>query len=233
MTIDVTWLGHSTAVIRLGGASLLTDPLLGRHAGLLRRRGPAPRSEQWSVPDAVLVSHLHHEPRRPGLARAAGYLRVRPADVCRARAPADAPRPNAAHGHLVVGPSARVWVVGDTSLYDDMAGLPRLAGGPIDLALVPVGGWGPRLSGGHKGPEDAARACALAGVRAAVPVHWGTLHPPGVARRPPGWMDRPGAAFVAALGERASGCRAHLLRPGESLELGGAGLPADDEGGAR
>ncbi len=80
-------------------------------------------------------------------------------------------------------------------------------------------------------PEDAARACALTGARAAIPVHWGTLHPPGAAERPPGWMDRPGPAFVEALARHAPGCRAHLLRPGERVEAGtGAGLAGDDEG---
>jgi len=61
-------------------------------------------------------------------------------------------RPNAANGHLVRGPSGVAWLAGDTDLYPDMATLPDLAGGVIDVALVPVGGWGPRLSPGHLGP---------------------------------------------------------------------------------
>jgi len=51
-------------------------------------------------------------------------------------------RPNAANGHLVRGPSGVVWVAGDTDVYADMNNLPGIAGGAIDLAVVPVGGGG-------------------------------------------------------------------------------------------
>lgn len=128
-------------------------------------------------------------------------------------------RPNTAHGHMVQGPSGTVWVAGDTELYDDMAGLAELAGATIDLALIPVGGWGPRLSPGHLGPREAAIACRLSGARAAVPVHWGTLHPPAVQAWPGGWMDRPGPDFTAALAREAPLCRATVLDLGGSLTL--------------
>jgi L-ascorbate metabolism protein UlaG (beta-lactamase superfamily) len=128
-------------------------------------------------------------------------------------------RPNAANGHLVRGPSGIVWVAGDTELFDGMQGLPGLAGGPIDLALVPVGGWGPRLSPGHLGPDEASVACRLSGARCAVPVHWGTLHPPAVQAWPGGWMDTPGPRFAAALPTEAPSCRAVVLGLGESFTL--------------
>jgi L-ascorbate metabolism protein UlaG (beta-lactamase superfamily) len=123
-------------------------------------------------------------------------------------------RPNDAYGHLVRTPTRRVWLAGDTSLYPEMADLPDLAGGPIDLAVVPIGGWGPRLSGGHMDPEQAARACDLIGARAAVPYHWGTFYVPSQRNTPRGWMDRPGPAFVEALAEHAPACEARVLRPG-------------------
>jgi L-ascorbate metabolism protein UlaG (beta-lactamase superfamily) len=128
-------------------------------------------------------------------------------------------RPNAATGHLVRGPSGIVWVVGDTELYPAMADLPDLAGGPIDLALVPVGGWGPRLSPGHLGPRQAAIACRLASVRHAVPVHWSTFHLPGGQHWPRGWMNVAGPAFDEAL---LPGCRAVVLAPGESATIDAA-----------
>ena len=130
-------------------------------------------------------------------------------------------RPNAAHGFLVRGGGRVVWFAGDTAPFPAMAHLPELAGGPIDLALVPVGGWGPRLSGGHMDPVQAAHACAVAGARAAVPVHWGTLHAPASRRLPPGWMDRAGAAFEVALERFAPGCRAVVLEPGEAVDVVG------------
>jgi L-ascorbate metabolism protein UlaG (beta-lactamase superfamily) len=128
-------------------------------------------------------------------------------------------RPGAANGHLVRGAGGTVWVSGDTSLYAEMADLPRLAGGRIDVAVVPVGGWGARLSGGHLDAEQAARCCALVGARTAVPVHWGTLHFPLAGNLPRGWMDAPGKGFVDALHRLAPGCRLLALRPGESASV--------------
>jgi len=116
-------------------------------------------------------------------------------------------RPNGAYGHLVRAHGAVVWFAGDTSLYDEMAEIPRLADRPgIDLALVPIGGWGPRLSPGHMGPEEAAIACAMTRADTVLPVHWGTLHPPGMHRFG-NWMDRPFAEFRRALAATAPGCR--------------------------
>lgn len=128
-------------------------------------------------------------------------------------------RPNAAHGHLLRSPSATLWVAGDTSLYPEMTGLEGLAGGRIDVAFVPVWGWGPRLSRGHMTPREAAVACARSGARRAVPVHWGTLHPPLVARFGRDWLERPGEEFAEALGRVAPGCEPVVLDPGESRVL--------------
>ena len=128
-------------------------------------------------------------------------------------------RPNAANGHLVRGPSGIVWLAGDTELFDGMEGLPELAGGPIDVALVPVGGWGPRLSPGHLGPDEASVACRLVGAGVAIPVHWGTLHPPAVQAWPGGWMDTPGPKFAAALPSESPTCRPVVLGLGESHTL--------------
>ncbi|MDR7084078.1 L-ascorbate metabolism protein UlaG (beta-lactamase superfamily) [Arthrobacter ginsengisoli] len=125
-------------------------------------------------------------------------------------------RPNDAHGQLVRGPSGVVWIAGDTGLFPEMAELPAMAGGAIDVALVPVWGWGPRLSAGHLSPETAARAAALSGARYALPVHWGTLHPPFVTRFARGWLEHPGRRFALAVAEQAPGCTAVVLAPGQS-----------------
>jgi L-ascorbate metabolism protein UlaG (beta-lactamase superfamily) len=125
-------------------------------------------------------------------------------------------RPNAANGQLVRGPSGVVWIAGDTGLYPEMAAIPAMAGGPIDVALVPVWGWGPRLSAGHLSPESAAQAVAMSGARFAVPVHWGTLHPPFVAHFARSWLEKPGQRFADAISGQAPGCTAVVLAPGES-----------------
>jgi len=128
-------------------------------------------------------------------------------------------RPNGANGHLVRGPSGVVWLAGDTDLYPAMVDHPELAGAPVDVAVVPVGGWGPRLSPGHMGPKQAAEACRLVAARSAVPVHWQTLHVPVAGRLPRGWMDLAGPQFEKALAHEAPSCRAVVLETGASATL--------------
>ena len=79
---------------------------------------------------------------------------------------------SAAVGHLIEGDGATVYAAGDTDLYPGMA---RLGERGIDVALLPVWGWGPTLGPGHLDPARAAEAVALLRPRIAVPVHWGTL----------------------------------------------------------
>ncbi len=128
-------------------------------------------------------------------------------------------RPNAANGHLVRGPSGVVWLAGDTDLYPGMEGLEEMAGAPVDVAVVPIGGWGPRLSPGHMGPDEAAVACRLSGARLAVPVHWKTLHVPAGEMFPRGWMDSAGPRFEDALAREAPDCRAVVLDVGGSVTV--------------
>lgn len=117
------------------------------------------------------------------------------------------------------GVTRRLWFAGDTALFSGMSDIPELAGGAIDMALVPVGGWGPRLSGGHLDPSRAAEACALVGARAAIPIHWGTFHAPLMRDSPRGWMDRGGPEFIRELGARSPDTVGVLLAPGDPYEL--------------
>src|SRR4029077_12946503 len=54
-------------------------------------------------------------------------------------------------GYVVEGPS-RIYFAGDTDLF---AGMATLAG-RIDVALLPIWGWGPRLPAGHLDPARAS-----------------------------------------------------------------------------
>jgi L-ascorbate metabolism protein UlaG (beta-lactamase superfamily) len=128
-------------------------------------------------------------------------------------------RPNDTHGFLLRGSAGVVYFAGDTSLYDEMADLPAQAGAPVDVALMPIAGWGPRLSAGHMGPAQAAEACRLMGARAAVPIHHGTLHPTGHHLIGLDWMHRPAERFARDLARLAPDCRLLGLSLGESVEL--------------
>ena len=55
--------------------------------------------------------------------------------------------------------------------------------GRVELALLPIWGWGPSLGPGHLDPEEAARVVALVEPQVVVPIHWGTYLPIGVGKR--------------------------------------------------
>lgn len=103
-------------------------------------------------------------------------------------------------GHLVETADTRVYVAGDTDIYAEMADL-----APVDVALLPVWGWGMTLGPGHLDPVRAASAVTLIKPRVAVPVHWGTLALPGLARTPRmrRLLTEPGHDFAAAVGSNA------------------------------
>ena len=73
----------------------------------------------------------------------------------------------------------------------------------LDLALVPIWGWGSRLGPGHLDPLRAAQALELLTPRAAVPIHWGTYAVGPRARRPPRYLRAPLEPFLAAAREFA------------------------------
>lgn len=112
-------------------------------------------------------------------------------------------RPNGATGMLVRGAGVVVWFAGDTSLHPDMELLPRLAGAPIDLALLPIGGWGPRLSAGHMGPSEAAEAAARVDALHVLGIHYGTLHPRGWPSSRLDWTTAPARRLVEAVPQRS------------------------------
>ncbi len=238
----VTFLGHATVEIELDGVRLLTDPVLGRRVGHLRRHGPLPPPPER--PDAVLVSHAHADHldvrslRRLGdpavITTAAGAAllrrrRITAAAVLRAGESFDVGAvavvavPARHDGRRVpVGPrseaigfrvdgSRSVYFAGDTELFEEMAAV----GPGIDLALLPVSGWGRTLGPGHMGPADAARAAAIIQPAVAVPIHWGTLAPIGSPAPP----REPAIEFAREVERRAPAVRVLLLDPGQSAEL--------------
>ena len=84
-------------------------------------------------------------------------------------------------GHLLRGDGSTVYAAGDT---DEFPGMADLGDDGIDVALVPVWGWGPTLGPGHLDPAGAAAAVQLLRPQVAVPVHWGTYAVAGLTSLP-------------------------------------------------
>lgn len=118
-------------------------------------------------------------------------------------------------GYVLEG-AARTYFAGDTDLFDGMAD----AVGGCDLALLPVGGWGPGLGEGHMTADRAAVAAGRLRAGTAVPIHFGTLWPRGMSAVAPDEFLPPGSDFVRAAAIHAPDTRAHELLPGQVLRLG-------------
>ena len=235
----VTWLGHATVLLELGPTRLLTDPVLrDRVAHLLRRVPTPPRPADV---DAVLISHLHldhlDKPSLKGLAKVAiaprGATKYLPGyevhevhagetttigEVGVEAVPAwhdgrRRPGPGAPEldtlGYLVDG----IWFAGDTDLNPEMEALR----GRVEVALIPIWGWGPSLGPGHLDPASAAEAIELIQPEIAIPIHWGTFLPMALGKRYARLLTDPPLEFAAALAD--SRTRVETIAPGGSLDL--------------
>lgn len=119
----------------------------------------------------------------------------------------------AAVGYLIRSPDTAVYFAGDTDLFAGMRDLSR----DLDLALIPVWGWGPNLGPGHLNPQRAAEAVALLRPRRAVPIHWGTLFPYGLRVFYRDRLHQPARAFAAAVTARELPTEVRVLAPGGGL----------------
>lgn len=243
---QITWLGHSTVLLELDGVRLLTDPVLRDRVGPLVRIAPAVEVQSLGRVDGVLISHMHADhldvaslrllPDQPPVVAPRGAaqwllrqgvrdvhelsageetdlagvrVRATPARHQRGRWPWGRVDPV---GYLAGGPRP-VYFPGDTDLFEDMAEL----SGRVEVALLPVAGWGPRLGPGHLDAERASRAAALVAPRIAIPIHWGTLAR-GWARRPAD-PAAPVREFAALMQRHAPEVEVRVLAPGERTEL--------------
>lgn len=239
----LTWLGHSCAAIRLDGLVILTDPVLRSRIIHLRRKGTVAQGAVDGV-GVVLVSHSHYDhldlPSLDRLDRGAqvlvpagagGLLRRRGFRFVREVVAGDevdvgAVRVRVTHaehasgfrvgtgrsqpvGYVIAG-TRTVYFAGDTDLFQGMGAL-----GPIDVALLPVAGWGPRLPAGHLDPARAVEALELIDPRLAIPVHWGTYAP----WRPPPADETPARAFAELAATVVPAVDVRVLRPGQSCPL--------------
>jgi len=244
----VTYVGHATVLIELDGVRLMTDPLLRRYVGHLRRR-IAPPDESLEGIDAVLISHLHGDHLDlPSLERvgrdvrmivpkgAGAYLRVRRfhhveeieqgESIQIGGLRIEATRADHAGrqlpwvpwteplGYLIDG-SHEVYFAGDTDLFEEMADI----GQELDLALLPVWGWGPNLGKGHLNPYRAAQALEHLRPKVAIPIHWGTYSPLGLELLRPKFLTRPPYEFADHAAELSPTVDVRILDPGQSYQF--------------
>jgi L-ascorbate metabolism protein UlaG (beta-lactamase superfamily) len=236
----VTWLGHSSVVLELGNARLLTDPLLRSRVAFLRRHG-APAELPEGV-DAVLLSHMHRDHADlPSLRRLPSGtlviapvgsgailrgLNVREVDVGDTVevAGVEIAVVQAVHGGTR-NPGGRalpalgfvadgVYFAGDTDMFEGMADL-----GPLATALLPIWGWGPALGPGHLDPEEAARALSLLNPELVVPIHWGTLLAAGFGRRHAHLLREPVDDFLRHARRLAPNVEVWVPSVGEPIEV--------------
>jgi len=104
------------------------------------------------------------------------------------------------------------YFAGDTDLFPEMADL----SGHLDVALLPVAGWGPRVGPGHLDPRRAAQAAAVLRPRMAIPVHWGTFASLGARPDDPG---APAREFADRTAELAPAVEVKVLAPGAGVEV--------------
>jgi L-ascorbate metabolism protein UlaG (beta-lactamase superfamily) len=245
----LTWVGHATVLLELGGARLLTDPLLRTRLGHLRRHGARPDPRVTEGIDAVLVSHVHldHLDVRSLRSVARGARVIGPEGAGRllgrigfARVDEVVPgdRITIAEATITALPAvhdARRRPLGATvaTLGYEIAGAQRVyfAGdtelfdgmrdmaGRFDVALLPVWGWGPSLGPGHMDPLSAARAVAILRPAVAVPIHWGTFFPVGLEALRGSALVEPPRVFARHVAELAPEVEVRVLAPGDQLAL--------------
>ena len=222
--------------------------LSSRVGPIVRVGPPAPAAADLGIVDCVLLSHLHADHadlrtlravRRSGpiIAPAAAgtwltnrgvspvsevtagdEVAVGPVAVVAVPAEHDGrrwplgPAP-APIGFLLRG-SRSVYFAGDTDVCDGM----RELRGSVDVALLPVWGWGRGVGAGHLDPDRAATAVALLEPAVVIPIHWGTFALPRIVR-PATDLIRPAREFARLVASRSPGVEVDLLAPGGSIEL--------------
>lgn len=256
----ISYLGHSTVLLELDGVRVLTDPILRRRVGPLVRAAPPIGAGMWGTVDVVLLSHSHWDhldvgslrllgmdvpllvPRGMGARlRARGFhqvIEVVPGDVTRVAGVTIETIPALHHGfgppigptELAVGflleGTRSVYFAGDTALFEGMRALDR----GLDLALIPVWGWGPRArSSDHLDPLGAAHAVEIIRPQVAVPIHWGTLHPIGMRWVRPSTRVDPPHAFARHVARLAPATEVRVIPIGGSLSIGSR---MDEDAGA-
>jgi L-ascorbate metabolism protein UlaG (beta-lactamase superfamily) len=247
--LSITYVGHATCLLEMEGVRILTDPILRNRVGHIRRQTRPVHRDGHEQIDAVAISHLHHEHlglpslrridrdtrmivpagsanilSREGFnniqeVRAGDKTSVGPVHVAVTHADHANKRfpfgPEAdAVGYLFHG-ARSVYFAGDTDLFPEMSDIHD----DLDVALLPVWGWGPTLGQGHLNPRRAAESLAMLRPRAAIPIHWGTFAPLGLGWLRPRFLTSPPHDFADHASDVAPDVKVHVVQPGHRFRF--------------
>ena len=239
------WLGHATVALEIGGATLLTDPVVrNRIAHLRRRAAPA-----VPPPRARCGAHLPHAPRPSGPAVAARAGSVRAADRAARRRPCGAqarPRGGGAERRATRSRSAALacwrsrrrttagagrgarpprrsatwWrarraCTSRATRRSSRDGRPR----PDRLRAAADLGLGLTLGPGQwtRARRRRPRRCVAPAV--AVPIHWGTFLPVTARARHKPLLVMPPQRYAELAAELAPETEVRILPPGGEMAL--------------
>ena len=245
----ITWVGHSTVVVAAGETRVITDPVLRGRVTHLRRVGVIRPDQVARIDAALITHLHYDHLDLPSLARLGrttqlvvpagaapmlrrkGFTQIAQVDVddevvlgeITVRATFAAHGGNrplfgakaSALGYVLESRSARAYFAGDTDLF---AGMADLSPG-LDVALLPIWGWGSKLGPGHLDPRRAAEALVLLQPRIAVPIHWGTYYPIRLWGGRPEFITRPVESFRRHAAELAPSVDVRILGLGDTLDV--------------
>jgi len=187
---------HIRSLLEVGRATRVIMPAGGERLltghGFTRVEGVRPGDVMDVGPVRVTATFADHDGRRPPLGPAGPPL-----------------------GFVLEAGPTKIYFAGDTDVFPGMADLAP----SLDLAMLPVWGWGPRLGHGHMNPRRAAEALRLLAPRYAVPIHWGTLWPYGLGRVVPGRLTDPPREFARFARRYAPDVHVLLTPPGQPVSF--------------
>jgi L-ascorbate metabolism protein UlaG (beta-lactamase superfamily) len=140
-------------------------------------------------------------------------IQVTYADHTRSRHPMG---PTADSLGFIINGDINVYFPGDTRLFPEMD---SLTDEKLDIALLPVWGWGYHRGKMHMGPKEAAQALELLNPQVAVPIHWGTFIPIGLQWLKPAFYYFPPIEFASHAKKIAPHVDVRILTPGEQVTL--------------